>query len=581
LFYLKTHRSLFFLFLISIGKFAIAQNFEKIGQKDFMTIHGGINFNTVNYFVNGMESRRDPFTWFASGNVTISLLDVAIPLTYSYSNLGGKFTQPFNQFSLHPTYKWIKTHAGYSSMNFSNYTLAGLLFLGGGIELTPGKWNIQLMGGRLNKPIAYDAVNDNLNQICYKRLGFGMKTGYRSGDHEVNLILFKANDQENSLVFVPNNSSVKPMDNFVTSLNGKTKIFKNVLLEGEYAFSAITENMRDETEAENIFQSKIIKSFMNVNSSTAGYNAYKCSVGYKFIKAEIKINYEHIDPGYKTLGGYFFNNDLENYTLSYSANALKGKLNVGINSGIQMNNLNGQKSATTKRLVGSINISAAISQKINITGTYSNFSNFTRNRLRTDPFYTPLGDSLNFYNQTQNGSLASVFQLGNNTVKQNIQLMLNYNQSVNVSGGFTTAGIYGIGAPVGQKFNVYTSNLVYGLQWVKTKLSVAGAINSNLTQLPMGNSLFIGPMLNAAKTFAKGFSLNVGSVYNSQYSSGELFSHVFNHKLSIAYKPKAKNPKNGSFNLSCNANWMQKIPVNNLTQKINEINVFTSIAYAF
>jgi len=449
LFYLKTHRSLFFLFLISIGKFAIAQNFEKIGQKDFMTIHGGINFNTVNYFVNGMESRRDPFTWFASGNVTISLLDVAIPLTYSYSNLGGKFTQPFNQFSLHPTYKWIKTHAGYSSMNFSNYTLAGHLFLGGGIELTPGKWNIQLMGGRLNKPIAYDAVNDNLNQICYKRLGFGMKTGYRSGDHEVNLILFKANDQENSLVFVPNNSSVKPMDNFVTSLNGKTKIFKNVLLEGEYAFSAITENMRDETEAENIFQSKIIKSFMNVNSSTAGYNAYKCSVGYKFIKAEIKINYEHIDPGYKTLGGYFFNNDLENYTLSYSANALKGKLNVGINSGIQMNNLNGQKSATTKRLVGSINISAAISQKINITGTYSNFSNFTRNRLRTDPFYTPLGDSLNFYNQTQNGSLASVFQLGNNTVKQNIQLMLNYNQSVNVSGGFTTAGIYGIGAPVG------------------------------------------------------------------------------------------------------------------------------------
>ena len=79
----------FFIF----NKKSNAQNLDKIGTKDFLTIHGGINFNTVNYFVSGMESRRDTFTWFANGNLNISLLDVAIPLSYSYSNLGGKFTQ--------------------------------------------------------------------------------------------------------------------------------------------------------------------------------------------------------------------------------------------------------------------------------------------------------------------------------------------------------------------------------------------------------------------------------------------------------------------------------------------------------
>ncbi len=564
-----------------MGEFVNAQNLEKIGQKDFMTIHGGINFNTVNYFVNGMESRRDPFTWFASGNITVSLLDVAIPLTYSYSNLGGKFTQPFNQFSLHPTYKWIKTHIGYSSMNFSNYTLAGHLFLGGGVELTPGKWNIQLMGGRLNKAVEYDAVIDNINQITYRRLGYGMKAGYKSGEHEVNLILFKANDEANSLLFVPVNSSIKPKDNLVSSLNGKTKIFKNILLEGEYAFSALTENMRDETEVEKGFGSKLINSLLQVNSSTVGYNAFKGSVGYKFTKCEIKANYEHIDPGYATLGGYFFNNDLENYTLSFNANVLKGKLNFGVNSGLQYNNLDGQKAATTKRLVGSINASASITQKININGSYSNFSNFTRNRLRSDPFYTPLGDTLNFYNQTQNASLASVFQFGSNTAKQNIQAMFNYNQSVNVSGGFSSAGIYGIGAPTGVKFNVYTSNLVYGVQLTKVKLSVAGGVNANLTQLPTGNNLFIGPMLNGSKAFSKGFSVNVGSVYNRQYNSAELISNVFNHKLSVSFKPKPKNPNYGNISFSCNANWMQKLPVNNLTNKINEINVFSALVYTF
>lgn len=561
--------------------FSNGQNLEKIGTKEFFTIHGGLNFNTVNYFVNGMESRRNPFTWFASGNLTLSLLDVAIPLTYSYSNLGGKFTQPFNQFSLHPTYKWIKTHIGYSSMSFSNYTLAGHLFLGGGIELTPGKWNIQLMGGRLNKPIEYDAISNNLNQITYRRLGYGIKTGYKSGEHEVNLILFKSNDESNSLSFIPANSTIKPKDNIVMSVCAKTKIFKNLILEGEYALSTLTQNTRDETISEKNSGANVLKSFMIINSSTVTYNAFKSTIGYKFKKSEIKANFEHIDPGYSTLGGYFFNNDLENYTLAFNANSFKGKLNYGINSGIQINNLDKQKAATTSRIVGSLNVSAVLSPKINLNGAYSNFSNFTRNRLRSDPFYTPLGDTLNFYNQTQNASLASIFQFGKNNTKQNFQAMFNYNQSVNVSGGFASAGVYGIGAPVGVKFNVYTSNLVYGIQFTKIKISFASGVNANLTQLPTGNNLFIGPMMNLSKSFTKGFSINAGSVYNRQYNSNELMSNVFNHKFSLSYKSKPKNPKLGNVNFSCNANWMQKLPVNNLTNKINELNIFTTLAYNF
>jgi len=41
--------------------------------------------------------------------------------------------------------------------------------------------------------------------------------------------------------------------------------------------------------------------------ATAGYNSQK--FGLNFI-------YEHIDPEYATMGAYFFNNDIENYTVS-------------------------------------------------------------------------------------------------------------------------------------------------------------------------------------------------------------------------------------------------------------------------
>lgn len=562
---------------------AQAQNLDKIGKKDMFTVNGGVAFNTVNYFASGMDSRRDPFTWFATGNINFNFLDVAVPLTYSYSNLGGKFTQPFNQFSLHPTYKWIKTHIGYHSMQFSNYTLAGHLFLGGAVELTPkGKWNLSAMGGRLNKKVEYDAVSDNVNQITYQRMGYGLKGGYKSGSNEINIILFKAQDDENSLSFIPASSTVKPQDNSVMSLSGKMAPLKNMFVEAEYALSVLTNNVRDEIETTALIAGRWLKGLMSVNHSTAIYDAYKASVGYKFTRISFSANYEHIDPGYATLGGYFFNNDLENYTLATNASLFKGKVNTGINAGFQYNNLDGLKAATTKRLVGSMNVSANLTQKINLNASYSNFSNFTRNRLQADPFYTPLGDTLNFYNQTQSASLASVFQFGKNKVKQNIQAVFNYNQSVNVTGGFTNGGLYGINAPKGVPMKVYTGNLVYGMQFTTIKLNAAAGVNSNYTEIVTGNTLFIGPMFNLSRTMGK-FSLTAGSVYNRQYTAAVLSSNVFNHRLSVAFKPKSKNPKYGNFTMSCNAAWMQRLPTAEAIDqnKINEINIFTNAAYNF
>src|SRR5687768_14332581 len=152
--------------LLSASTFT--QNLEKIGKDDMLKMSGGLAFNTITYFSDGaVHPSREPFTWYASGNVNISILDVSLPFTYTYSNQGGKYTQPFNRTSLNPHYKWIKSQIGLTSMTFSPYTLSGHLFLGAGIELTPGKWKISLMAGRLNKEIAFNPLDSNTNEIVF------------------------------------------------------------------------------------------------------------------------------------------------------------------------------------------------------------------------------------------------------------------------------------------------------------------------------------------------------------------------------------------------------------------------------
>jgi hypothetical protein len=95
-----------------------SQNLEKIGKKDMVTVSGGLNYNGIFYNADGIQNRRPPYSWFFNGNLNINILDVSLPFTYSYSNLSSNYTQPFNMTSCAPSYKWIKTYIGYSSMNF-------------------------------------------------------------------------------------------------------------------------------------------------------------------------------------------------------------------------------------------------------------------------------------------------------------------------------------------------------------------------------------------------------------------------------------------------------------------------------
>ncbi len=559
-----------------------AQDLNKLGTEDAFSVHGGINLNTITYYTDDSIARRQPFTWNMNANLVLDFIGISAPFTYSYSNQGGVFTQPTLMASIHPTYKDFTAHLGITSMQFSQYTLANHLFAGGGLDYKPKNWELSVMGGRMNKAIQYDGLIGNPDLIAYQRYGYGAKTGYTKNNSSVAIMFFKAKDEASSLDFVPLNSQVLPEDNFTLGITGKTKIKKNWSLQGEFAGSALTGNMRDLNPYTSRHGLSFMRAMVRDNASTHFYAADNTSVNYQMKFMSVALKFEHVDPGYKTLGAYFFNHDLQNYTLAPSFNLLKGKLNLASNFGFQRNNLGGDKGATTKRWVGSLNANAMLLKGLVINANYSNFSAFTNNRPLNDPFYYQAADTLNYYQINQNAGMAIMYSMEGKRVRKSIALTGQYSESLNLNGEINAAGAYGFGVDFNPDLStqVYVANIAFNNQIVASKTNIAITANANVSDTPINTSLFIGPGIQFGKPIAKEkIKLGLGSVYNRQYTDDVLQNNVLNNRLSMSYAAKVKEGKAGNFSLSLSANHLLKLPTISTQKKVNEINVFLNLGY--
>lgn len=557
------------LILFSFKK-ATAQNLDKLGKKNMLTVSGGLNLNSIFYQANGINNRRDPFTWFANGNITLNVLDITLPFNYSYSNNQSKFTQPFNMTSFNPTYKWAKGYVGFTSMNFSPYTLAGHVFLGGGIELTPKDWKISVMYGRLKKAVAYDVINQSEADMSYKRMGYGAKVAYEKNGYGLGLNYFSAKDDVTSITYIPSNTAVNPQENTVIGVSGKAKISKYVTFDGEYAISGLTKNSLVSDEGQSVTNK--LPLIYKMRSTSQFYNAYKTSIGISLGLVKVNLNYEHVDPDYKTLGAYYFNNDFENITIAPSIGLLKGKLNIAINSGFQKNNLDHSKLSTTKRWVGSANVTFAPNQKWNFNGSYSNFSSYTNVRLQTDPFYikTP-SDTLNFYQLSQNANVTINHNFGNVKLKQAIVFTGNY-QVTGEKTGLTT----------GVPSRIYNGNLMYSFNFTKTKTSVSIGLNANKSEMQTLNSLYAGPNATIGQSFLNNtMKGSLGIAYNLGYVNSISSSSVLNNRASISYNPKIANKKLGKPSLTFSTVYTQKFKTIITSQAFGEFTGTLALGYSF
>lgn len=519
---------------------AFSQNLETIGKEKPIKISGGVSLSQIGYAASGISSRRDPYSYFATGNLNVSLYGWNVPLSFSYSNQGVSFQQPFNQFSMHPTYKWITLHAGFTSMNFSPYTLGGHLFSGVGVDATPtSKLKISALYGRFLKAVQPDTTAGSKVQAAYDRYGYGMKVGYGDGKDFVEAIVFRAQDEQQSIRFVPETQGILPQENLVLGFTGGKSLFQKLLLRLEWATSAITRDTRaSQTSTENPLGN--VGGLFTPRTSSSYYNAMKANVTYQGNGYSVGMGYERIDPQYRTLGSYFFNNDLENITINAATALMQGKVNLSANVGTQRDNLDESKATTLKRLVTAVNVAFAPTQRFNLALSYSSFQSFTNvrsqfvniNRLTQFDFL----DTLNFTQISQNATINSMYQVGNNKNKrQTVSLNLTAQDAADKQGQVTQNS--------GLRF--YNFNSAYSLSITPRNLTLSLAFNLSMSDGAMSQSRTFGPTGSLSKQFFdKKLRTTLSVSQNESFANGLNTGSILNGRLSGNVSIKKKHNLN-------------------------------------
>lgn len=569
---MKRTLSFFLLFLCFLPLFS--QNLDQVGKdKKVVKLNGGISTSHIFYAASGLENRRNPYDYFVTGNIGLDIYGWSAPFSFTFSNQQVNFQQPFNQYGLHPTYKWIKTHLGWNSMSFSPYTLAGHLYNGVGFELTPTEnWNVSVMYGRLQKAVALDTLQAN-NLPAFRRMGTGFKVGYKKQKDGVELIAFRAWDKENSIT-IPDSIGLAPQENLVLSIHATKSFLEKALLDVEFASSAITEDLRsgllsDSSSKKNIYTN--LGDIFRPRTSTAVYHAFKSSLSYPLKFMTIGATYERVEPGYRTLGAYFFNNDLENITLNLSTKLFK-KISLSSNLGTQRNDLYNQKASQMRRFVGSVNASLALNKKMNLTASYSNFQSYTNVRSvfdqinQTTPFQNL--DTLRYRQISQNASLSFNYALSKTqTSSQMLLASLVYQTSKDEQGGKDRN--------TGVEF--YNVNVAHNLSLSSSGASIATSFAFNRNETLGQASTTFGPNVAFSRPFfKKQLKASLSSAFNNAYRAGSLASSVLNLRLSGQYTLLKKH------NFSASSILLRKNTRNTLNaNNFNELTATFAYSYNF
>jgi len=423
-----------------------AQNLENVKTQDKFKINGQIGLSTVFYDVQGRPANRPSFSWMIIGNPVVSIYGITLPFSFTISEQQRSFQQPFNKIGVSPYYKWAKLHLGYRNVAFSKYTLGGHTMLGAGGEFTPGKFRIGIMAGRLMKPIPYNSaipVPQTQEIPTYKRNSMAFKLGYGTSDNYLDLILFRAADVTGSIS--DTGQLVLPTANVVFSLVTHQKFLKQFVFDLEYANSVNTEDTRLNGEpGENL--PPVYSRLIERNTSTLSSNAIETALGYDSKVFDLKLRFKQLDPGFRSLGTYFMQNNLRNITIEPMVSLAANKYIIGGSLGFQRDNLKKSLARQTNRTIGSVRLTGNPVQWYRADLTYSNYDISQAAGLNPMDTLNKISQTTQSINLVQNLSLNGQRLSHNLLVSLNDQIMTDRNKHTGSSyKSLTAMGSYVIG----------------------------------------------------------------------------------------------------------------------------------------
>lgn len=522
-----------FISVLSNHSITFAQDIGNLKNTKPFEMKGSLSATSIFYNIKGREAYREPFSWILRGDPVFYIYGVTIPITIVVSEQERDFRQPFNRFGISPYYKWAKLNLGYQNLQYSKYSMAGHAMVGAGVELNPGKLRFGYMHGSLLRAVQASAfVDDQDFRVVesFKRIGDVVKLGYGSDQNYVDLVILKGHDLLNSLDSIPVGSSLLPAENLVGTLKVYQKVFKKVLVEMEYAQSIYTEDIRAESSSYANSTFSLLGSLTDIKTSTDFNSAFYGAIQYQGETFFGGVNFERIDPGYRSMGAYFFLDDVQRITVTPGVKLLHDNIQIKTSFGYQQNNLENTKEQRTIRRVGSIMLTARAGQVYQFTGNYSNFG------VEQKEGFMPVDPTTNLAQVSQQWSMNHSFTFQKETLMQNVNININ-SQVLNDENEMT------------KEFSDYES-MVYSGNYMISFIPIKFSINAGytLTQFNVAQQdiRYAGPSMGINKSFFKNklqtainanfFSNNTNEVITrktTRITFRSSYKVTLHHKLSV------------------------------------------------
>ncbi len=299
------------------------------------------------YKMQGREARRDPTRGQVYIRPVVTVFNMSFPFEIMVSTEETRFRQPFNRFGINPRWKWVTFHAGDFNARVNSY-ISGVHIRGGGIDLKPKFFHINIVAGQSQKAVP---------QSYFKRKLWAVQMGIgkRSRSHW-SVALLHAADDSNSIASTDN---LTPQENLLLTTEFALNLFHGkfrVGAEGAGSLHSLDERSAPiDTTLRNQMPEGYTKFFNSISSlftprlSTRADYSYKLAGALRLRRVSLQTRYAWFGPGFMSFGVPYLVNDRTQFNLNARILAIPRKVTLSGRFNSYHDNLRKDKISTNRR----------------------------------------------------------------------------------------------------------------------------------------------------------------------------------------------------------------------------------------
>lgn len=326
---------------------------------------------------------------------------------------GQWLTNPMNNFSINPKYKWAEAKLGTQYLKYSDLSTGDVGAFGAGFNLHPGKFIIQFFTGTSQQGVNYVPSPPIPGTVgAFRRTHWMAQIGKEEeGKYHVTLNFAKGIDKIASISSFP--PTLKPQESFVMSFVADKFWEEGWYVKTEWAQSFFT---ADKFQPLDPLAAITYKPFMEPRIGTTRDFAVQTAVGKKGKNFDIGASFKQLGGGFRTTGFPFMQSDFRDITLNTRINTWKNKININANIGKRTNNIS-STSLQSDQIIANINWFTQFNDKFTLNVAYNNFG-----------FETAATSAFGVKNVSNDFTITPTYTWTNTTMSNILTLNYSYNK---------------------------------------------------------------------------------------------------------------------------------------------------------